>query len=73
MAMPSDPWSVDLWPEGHQIGSGGQLLLEDSESSSLIGYDLPFPYLHLGNWHIDQVVLCLLLAALSSLQSSVQV
>lgn len=60
---PLTPRRVDLWPEGHQAGSGGHLLLEDSKSTSLIGYHLPFPYPHLCNWHIDQLALCTLLAA----------
>lgn len=55
IAMPSDPHRGNLWPEGHQTGSEGHLWLEDSKSTSLIGYNLPFPYLHLCNWHIDQL------------------
>lgn len=61
--MTPDPWRDDLWPEGHHTGLEGQLLLEDSKSTSPIGYHLPFLYPHLYNWHIDQLALCTLLAA----------
>lgn len=50
-------------------GAEGQLLLEDSKSTSLIGYHLPFPYPHLCNWRIDQLDLCTLLAAPSPVYS----
>lgn len=67
-AMPSDLWRGDLWPWGHQTGSGGRLLPEDSESTSMIGYHLPFLYPHLCNWHIDKLAL---LHIVSSTVSSV--
>lgn len=50
-------------------GAEGQLLLEDSKSTSLIGYHLPFPYPHLCNWRIDKLDLCTLLAAPSPVYS----
>lgn len=67
--MSSDLSRGDLWPEGPQMGSGGQLSLEDSKSTSAIGYYLPFPYPHLFNWHIDQLALCTLFAAIYSVYS----
>lgn len=68
--MPSDPpWRGDLWPGGRRMGSGGRLLLEDSKSTSLIGYHLPFPYPHLCNWRIDQLALLHIVSStLSSLR-----